>query len=310
MGDKTKIEWADSSWNPLIAYGHDDKRGWFCTRVSEGCRNCYASQLNQNRRFGNGLDYKAQNRQNARLELHELTLLKPLHWKRPRRIFTNSMTDIFGTDFGVTWEMLDKIYAVMALTPQHTYLNLTKRPDVRLDYLSRVSPAHIGLIAAKMVQVLGIKNAPSRKLIVGSLEECGWPLPNVWEGVSVEDQETANTRSMFMRETPAALRFISQEPQISLIDWTTDMLRGINWLILGGESGPNARPFNIDWARQAIAQCDAAGVPVFLKQLGAKPLYSVIGGGEPYLPWHTKDKKGGEESEWPLDLQGRSQFPR
>jgi protein gp37 len=147
-----------------------------------------------------------------------------------------------------------------------------------------------------------------------------WPLPNVWLGVSVEDQKTADERIPLLLKTPAAVRFVSYEPALGPVDFerwvdrTTDG-SGIDWLIIGGESGPGARPCDIEWIRSAVRQCKAAGVAVFMKQLGAKPGKSIRApdsdhsGRDYWEPIKLKSRKGGDPTEWPADLRVR-EFPK
>jgi protein gp37 len=187
---------------------------------------------------------------------------------RPRRIFVNSMSDLFHEN--VTDEMRDRIYAVMGLCPQHTFQVLTKRPERRLEYLGnsatmqRVREAMIGF-------QLGQINLKRTGVPVS--EWSGMPLPNVWEGVSIEDQPTADKRVPLLLQTPAAVRFTSAEPLLGAIDITSHAIPAmwtgqLHWVIVGGESGPDARPMHPDWARSLRDQCKAAGVPFFFKQWG------------------------------------------
>lgn len=132
MGDKSKIEWTDASWNPLAAFDRiTGKRGWFCTKISDGCRNYYAERVN--RRLGNGYEYTTQNLSNVRFEL--VNLDQPLRWTRPRLIFVNSMTDLFG-DF-VSDDIIADVFNVMHKSPRHIFQVLTKRPERMLDWISR-----------------------------------------------------------------------------------------------------------------------------------------------------------------------------
>tara|TARA_Y100000310_G_C20642762_1_gene794886 strand:+ start:219 stop:1424 length:1206 start_codon:yes stop_codon:yes gene_type:complete len=281
MGDKTKIEWTDATWNPI--------RG--CSRVSEGCRNCYAETV-ANRFSGEGQPYEgliARGGQwNGKITVVDHVMDQPLRWRRPRRVFVNSMSDLFHEN--VHDQVIDRVFAVMALAPNHTFQVLTKRPERMLDYFFRVSPQRIA------------NAAPSRV----SLERCAslleeicsrWPLPNVWLGVSVEDQTTADERIPILLQTPAAVRWISAEPLLGPIDlehiqWPgkhkVDVLRrgawdlpgwvqgftnhsdleGLDWVVVGGESGSDARPMNPDWVRTARDQCEAAGTPFLFKQWG------------------------------------------
>jgi protein gp37 len=207
--------------------------------------------------------------------------------ERPRRIFVNSMSDLFHEN--VTDEMRDRIFAVMALCPQHIFQVLTKRPERMLKYLTTSSV----LRTDRLTKIVGL-NFP-----IGTeskLQPIAWPLPNVWLGVSVENQAAADKRIPWLLDTPAAVRFVSCEPLLGPIDFSQlgpgpwplwgplsgycsrhypkircgcpDQTPSIDWVIAGGESGPNARPMNPDWARGLRDQCEEAGVPFFFKQWG------------------------------------------
>lgn len=236
----SKIEWTGDTWNPIRARDKaTGKVGWFCEHASDGCRFCYAESMNRFR--GNGVDYVRQNRDRVEIFLDEKALAKPLGWRKPRFIFPCSMTDI-GADF-VTGEMLAAMFCVMAETPQHTYQPLTKRPD-RLCRLMNGPKSH---------------RHWHPKIWHRSV------LPNVWIGASVEQRRHLD-RLDHLRATPAALRWISFEPlleDLGMIDLT-----GIGWVVVGGESGPRARPMHPDWARSVRDQCITAGVPFFFKQWG------------------------------------------
>ncbi len=309
MADRSKIEWTDASWNPVRAAWRrpdgstvDRPIGWHCEHVSEGCRNCYAEDFN--RRLGTKLDYKPGNREVLDIFLDENVLLQPLRWKRPRRIFVGSMTDL-GADF-VTDDMLDKIFAVAALCPQHIFQFLTKRSSRMLRYWTDRSAATspTGFRCPRLSHVLNVADRLGRRdypapfealakiVFAGGAQEF---LPNVWMGGSCEDQTTADERIPDLLATPAAIRFISAEPALGRIDLTNhcnghyffDSLRGtrwhddpdgvnpaekfvpgLDWVICGGESGRHARPMHPDWARSLRDQCAAAGVPFFFKQWG------------------------------------------
>ncbi len=274
MADGTSIEWTDATWNPV--------RG--CTRVSEGCRNCYAERVA--RRFsGTGMPYEglatSVGRWNGKTRLVEGAIDQPLRWKRPRRIFVNSTSDLFHES--LTDEEIDRIFAVMLLAQQHTFQVLTKRSARMRNYFADKYERHgVILLAAE-------KFSPSQPT------RMAWPLPNVWLGVSVENQAAADERIPMLLETPAAVRFISAEPLLGpvdlrnvnplkldaadspvLIDTLTGHVKGpddmlpaqIDWVIAGGESGPGARPMHPDWARSLRDQCAVAGVPYFFKQWG------------------------------------------
>jgi protein gp37 len=250
--------------------------------------------------------------------LIEDKLDEPLRWKKPRRIFVNSMSDLFHES--LTDEQIDRVFAVMAIGSQHVYQVLTKRPERMLAYLTNDGRA--GDIASHGGRY------------VNKGLEFHWPLPNVWLGTSVEDQKTADERIPLLLETPAAIRWVSYEPALGPADLNnylyTRFLEGgarhmynqLDWLVCGGESGPNARGFDIAWARSIIAQCKAAGVAVFMKQIGRRPVSTQ----KEQRPWEPlfhdahgrrptgeyaivlKDKKGGDWNEWPEDLRVR-EFP-
>ncbi len=278
MGDRTSIEWTEASWNPIRAKSKVTGRtGTHCEILTPGCEHCYAQAIN--RRLGTGLQYLSRLRDDVEIYLDDRILTQPLRWKRPRRIFVCSMSDLFGE--WVTEQMLVRICGIMSMAPQHTYQILTKRADRQRDFL--------------------IRNAPKAAN------------KNWWFGVSVEDQRRADERIPVLLATPAAVRWISYEPGLGPIEICTslprnrDVLKGLDWVVIGGESGPGARPFNITWARQIIAQCAAAGVPVFMKQLGANPFRDLESGG-----WEgprPKDRKGGDISEFPEDIRIR-EYPR
>jgi protein gp37 len=258
MGKTTGIEWTDSTWNPI--------RG--CSRVSEGCRNCYAESVAA-RFSGPGRAYEGlaafrvigKGTPNERREPHwtgEVRLIEkhledPIRWKEPQKIFVNSMSDLFHP--GVNAEWLAEIFGIMARAPQHTYQILTKRPERMLDVLTRgVNRDIVELFSKKYTRT--------------------WLPSNWWFGVSIEDQDSANHRLPILAECPAAVRFVSYEPAIGPVDFVAAMgadpilVSAFDWIICGGESGPNARPMHPDWARIARNQCSAAGVPFFFKQWG------------------------------------------
>ena len=346
MAGKTKIEWTrgddgslGATWNPVVG----------CSLVSPGCTNCYAMRTAA--RFNHspfspylGLTKTVNGKPvwTGEVGFNPKALEAPLHWKKPRRIFVNSMGDLFHESVPDEW--IDKVFAVMALAPQHTFQVLTKRADRMRDYLS--DGALNGRIACASVDA----HLPDELLRRPSI-----PLPNVWLGVSAEDQERADERIPLLLDTPAAVRFVSVEPQLGPVDLSrleiarfrhdgevavprkigdvpaayVNGLDGsvwgkveadenyarvlgadvgkLSWTIIGGESGPGARPFDLTWARSIIAQCKAAEVACFVKQCGSRPVDS-NGGEVAYGPILLRDKKGGIMSEWPHDLQIR-QFP-
>lgn len=259
MSDRTKIEWTDATWNPVRARDPKSGRvGWHCVKISPACTHCYAAEHNAKGRGGFGTKLPYAESSPAEVFLHERTLAKPLHWKRPRRIFVCSMTDLFGPWVDVA--MLDEIYNVMAACPQHTFQVLTKRPD-------RMHRYHLNL-AKRVAQ---IENNPVR-----------WPLPNVWLGVTAEDQDRLNARLPWLLKTPATVRFLSCEPllgpinlaqgglEIYLNGWEEACTTNLQWIICGGESGRgrNIRPMHADWARFLRDQCHAGSIPYHFKQWG------------------------------------------
>jgi protein gp37 len=267
----TKIEWTDEVWNVVTG----------CEKVSPGCDNCYAETFAERWRgipghhFETGFD--------VTLRPERLTL--PLRWRKPKRVFVNSMSDLFHKD--IPDEYIARTFAVMALTPQHTYQILTKRHGRMRALLS--DPEF-----EKQVdyELLHFPPFADPKLIRRSwpLPKPSWPLPNVWLGVSVEDQKRADLRIPALTQTPAAVRFLSCEPLLGPVDvsqWLGDTdsdepgayRDGIHWVIAGGESGRGARPMAPQWATSLRDQCADADVPFFFKQFGeyAPTGYLVIG---------------------------------
>ena len=275
----TKIEWADRVWNPVTG----------CTKVSEGCRNCYAERI-AGRFWGE--------RKFSDVQCHEDRLNDPLHWKKPSRVFVNSMSDLFHPD--VPTEFIKKVFTAMAACQSQTFLILTKRPIRMLEYLS-VNPI---LMINQIVTTSALYFPLGTEAKLGVVH---WPLPNVWLGVSVENQMTTDERIPLLIKTPAAVRFVSIEPMLGPVDlkkikwakipinkadyrfgapapnemWSmrdalylhsgnefTKPLPGLDWVICGGESGPNARPMHPDWARSVRDQCQGANVPFFFKSWG------------------------------------------
>lgn len=258
----TRIEWTDQTWNPI--------RG--CTRVSEGCRHCYAER--QAARFaGPGQPFDgyvtgsgAGARWTGRVELVEAKLYEPLGWRRPRRVFVNSMSDLFHES--LPDECIDRVFAVMALAPQHTFQVLTKRHERMREYMSG---DRYGVVNAAVEIVSDARGDVAGLVQRENMDATGlWPLPNVWLGMSVEDQPTADERMPVLSATPAAVRYVSAEPLLGPVDlrpWLVATPR-LDWVIVGGESGPGARPMHPDWVRSLRDQCAEAGVPFFFKQWG------------------------------------------
>jgi protein gp37 len=335
----TSIEWTrrtdgttGKTWNPIRAENLETKGvGHYCEKVSPGCARCYAERMQK--RFRNFIRYNAADRAKVRLFLDRDVLEEPLHWRKPRNVFPCSMTDLFGGFVPDEW--LDSIFAVMALTPHLTYQVLTKRVDRARAYLS--APECRDAIGQAAYDDHGVMFTGDPACAGEEFRYLEWPLPNVWVVASVENQEEADKRVPELLRTPATVRGLSCEPLLAPIDLTDinpardetpdhlDALRGIirtsypakptepaiDWVIVGGESGPGARPLNVEWVRSIIEQCRAASVPVFVKQLGARPVR--VDATDDIRGPVTKrlvliDRKGGDPEEWPCSLRVR-EFP-
>lgn len=253
MGENTKIEWAHHSWSPW--------RG--CTKVSPGCDNCYAEAMAERFRtggWGPGV---------PRVLTAKSGWKKPLAWNRRAeredkryRVFP-SLCDPFDAEVPDEWR--DRLFALIALTPNLDWLLLTKRPKVAAEYMA--NPERIAYMAAGY--------AAERVGIDAAMQGSGaWPMLNVWLGVSVENQKMAELRIPTLLKIPAVKHFISYEPALGPVDFSPWIDR-ISWVIVGGESGPGARPMHPAWARSVRDQCLAAGVPFFFKQHGE------------WLPWES-----------------------
>lgn len=276
----TKIEWTDETWNPLTG----------CTKVSQGCKHCYAerdwARLQHLPAYA-GRDF-------TDVATHADRLDQPLRWRRPRRIFVNSMSDLFHE--AVPDDFIDRVFAAMALAKQHTFQVLTKRPRRMRDYMLRLSrSAKLLDIAAR---TLGYTLEFNGQYLVS------WPLPNIWLGVSVEDQVTADERIPLLLETPAHVRFLSAEPLLGPVDLRFHIFSeptgnfrthaekrqmelrkpadgGLHWVIVGGESGHGARPIHPNWARRLRDQCLSSDVAFLFKQWGEwAPRSGLLTGGE------------------------------
>ena len=271
MADGTKIQWTDATWQIVTG----------CDVVSPGCTNCYAMKLagtrlrNHATREGLTRMTKAGPVWTGDVRFNRQYLDQPERWQRPRKIFVAAHGDLFHEKVPDEW--LDEIFAVMARCPQHIFQVLTKRPERARAYLTAL-PGRIKALAAD-----------------SALDFVDLPLPNVWIGTSVEDQRRANQRIPDLLETPAAVRWLSMEPLLGpvgvnsistfryrgaeVLDALTGTLSGmfgdycpivlpkLDWIVVGGESGPGWRPMDIAWVRSLRAQCRAAGVPFYLKQL-------------------------------------------
>lgn len=311
----TSIEWTRSTdgtqgytWNPL--------RG--CSKISTGCENCYAISMAV-RFSGPGQPYEGFAKSNpcnwtGVVGMVPERMKDPLRWSRPRMVFVNSMSDLFHEKVPDTW--IDEIFAVIALAPQHTFQILTKRAERMCQYFSHEWHRRVASILIERKSEISKKQDIQRlqgrsfgALTCGDHERR--VLPNVWLGVSAEDQQRAVERIPWLLKTPAAVRFISAEPLIGEMNLGV-LCDGLDWIIVGGESGPSARPCHVEWIRSLVWQCKEADVPVFVKQVGANPWLDpgelARRRSEPgYKPLH--DAKGGDPSEWPEDIRVR-EFPR
>jgi protein gp37 len=292
----TSIEWTHRpetggaaggfTWNPIRArltgQGEKVRSGTFCTRISPGCTNCYASVINK--RFGNGLEFTVPNLEKIEYFVSEKILEEPLRRKKPATIFVGDMFDLFHE--AIPENLIIQVLAVMALCPNHTFQLLTKRAE-RMRDIFDFDYSLWGEVA-DAVEAIGYTISPCIGHLVDELRDGNaLPLKNLWLGVSVEDQKRAIERIPRLQETPAAVRFLSVEPQLEEIDFepesidgmpTVNMLRGadwcdppipgIDWVVCGGESGRDARPCHPDWVRSVRDQCIAAKVPFFFKQWG------------------------------------------
>lgn len=308
MGQASRIEWTDATWTPVRARRNDTgKVGVHCEKVSPACKNCYAERLNLRNlpNHGTGLEFTVLNRSAVEIFFDENIEFQPLKWKRPRRIFVCSQTDLFG-EF-VEEEYIARVFAVMALAHRHTFQVLTKRP-VRMAILL-LSEDFWDQVDCFMACILDGEVDPlERRLddLRATAPEVSpeSPLSNVWLGVTSENQECADQRIPVLLRTPAAKRFVSCEPLLGAVDLTKNLggtrrlggqrgcsgthigigtrecprsphhhhddrcRHGLDWVIVGGESGPGARPMHPEWARDLQDQCQAWEVPFFFKQWG------------------------------------------
>jgi protein gp37 len=363
MSTGTGIEWTESTWNPIAG----------CTPVSPGCLNCYAATMagtrlcnisHQQAKYA-GITVKRNGRHvfSGKITFDEKALLAPLKWRTPRMVFVNSMSDLFHE--GVPFEFVDRVFAVMALCPQHTFQVLTKRPERMQEYLQDRRPGgDMGCYEADgrytrhggtqeiLKAIASIDHVAWGKIIPRDFD-ASWPLKNVWLGVSAENQEQWDIRTAHLRRCPAALRFVSAEPLLGPIDataalphhecrcgwkgWLEDpapieegahrigvwrprpmcpgcgetegldyIFAGIDWVIVGGESGAGARPCDLGAIRSIVRQGQAADVACFVKQLGSRP-YEQRDGDR--IEYELASAKGGNPDEWPVGLNVR-EFPK
>lgn len=306
----TSIEWTQRpgtngvTLNPIRARNRETgKGGWFCIHVNDDCTRCYAETLNMRGgdSGGNGVAYKAQMLSQVEVYVDEATLLKPLSWRSARTIFVCSMTDLFAPFVKDEW--IDKLFAVAALCPQHTFIILTKRPKRMREWFERACQARAA-VAHEMLELTQRDREIQSAVIfehgkggTSTMLVAAWPLPNVWLGTSCGTQRSADEFIPKLLATPAVVRFASVEPMTGPVDlyngdpdprlgghkathtflgdwWEPGASKnapphhGLDWVICGGESGPRARPMHPNWARSLRDQCAAADVPFFFKQWG------------------------------------------
>lgn len=262
----TGIQWTDATWNPVTG----------CSKVSPGCANCYAETMAMTRLRGRegypGLPWTPENAA-TNVVLRPERLDEPLLWRKPRRVFVNSMSDLFHEL--VPDDFLDDVFAVMGIASRHTFQVLTKRPERMRAWASGTHGyySRFERVATAATSWMG-------------MPPTDWPLPNVWLGTSIENRRFVG-RADDLRATPAAIRFISAEPLLEALDLD---LTGIDWLIVGGESGPGARPMELGWVRNLVDLARVHGTAVFVKQLGQR--------------W-AGHGHGGDAEAWPADLRIR-----
>ena len=218
MATVSKIEWTDTTWNPVTG----------CTKITRGCDNCYAERFAERFRGTPGHPYEP----GFDLTLRPERLTQPLSWKRPRMIFVNSMSDLFHKD--IPTDFIDRVFETMETADWHVFQVLTKRSPLMRDYLRRR---------------YGSRHAPR----------------HIWCGVSVEDNKAA-ARIRHLQDAPLSTRFLSIEPLLAPVGDID--IEGISWVIVGGESGPNARPMKREWAIEVRDLCERKGIPFFFKQWG------------------------------------------
>lgn len=327
----SNIEWTDSSWN--LTSG--------CRAYSPGCAHCYAETMSKRikgmaradmlagknpGRKAHYLNVIGENgRWNNRVDLVPEALSDPLGWKKPRRIFVNSMSDLFYGDESdrracesqsreftpVPFGYIDQVFSVMAQCPHHTFQVLTKRPGRMAEYMA---PDRLG--NRRQDFIADAAEVMQRKHLI---EFPNWPLPNVWLGTSIENRACLD-RAMELSKCPAAIHFWSLEPLLEDLGNIRGYLeQNVEWVIVGGESGPGSRQCHIEWIESIVDQCRVKSIPCFVKQIGSAPTHFDDGDGAggriyefalgPPDYQAIKDSKGGNPDEWPECLRVR-QFPQ
>lgn len=366
--NSTSIQWTDFTANPIRFRDQAGRSVWGCVKTSSGCANCYAESLAHRFKKGGPFTAAQHSTLTPYMDAAELRTLATSRKIAGKRVFVGDMTDIFGE--WVTDQLLHVLFAVFALRSDVTFQVLTKRADRLRSYFADRATRHLWASAAK--DLPGGRADGWQAKCDDSVCNGPWPLPNVWIGVSAENQQAADERIPKLLQTPAAVRFISAEPLLGPVDmqavpipgsaerhydlrgvcqplsekdtewddwkyWTKNAAK-LNWVIVGGESGSNARPCDVGWVRSIVTQCREAAVPVFVKQLGSVP-YEFIRQAEYLVDYQgdlcafsasvpkmdrisasvgrmvntisntrVLDHAGAEPTEWPEDLRVR-QFP-
>ena len=301
------IEWTDTTWDPLVG----------CTRKSAACRHCYAEALTaasaQDKQWGYGFAEvgPAGPSWTGAIALREDRLALPLAWDAPRRILVNALSDLFHESAPI--ETIDRVFAIMALAPRHIFQILTKRPKIMQTYIA--DKATPGRITHAIDEIAPNPNAHAI---------AAWPLPNVWLGVTAENQKEAERRIPVLLQTPAAVRWVAAEPlleplELKLGTWLRDAPQRVassgigpwlDWVVAGGEIGVDAQPCHPDWARSLRDQCAKGGTAFYWRQWGEYiPTVGVTAGAGPEPIPLTWERLGARPATRTLDGFLHETFP-
>jgi protein gp37 len=267
MSKQTNIKWTESTWNPITG----------CSKISPGCKNCYALRDWEKLSKTKGSVYFL--REFNDIMFHPERLDQPIRWKKPRKIFVNSMSDLFHEK--LDYEIIDKIFMSMIVANWHTYQVLTKRPEIMVNYLVERMP----IIAEKMKDLSKYFNAEQFKtnpeLKNFNVKNISMPFEHIWLGTSIEDKKSAKLRLPLLKALKpySKVNWISAEPLVEYFS-IQGYEKDIDWLVLGGESGPKARIMKEDWVKSFIKECTTGGVPLLFKQWGE---YAPVNGVMTYL---------------------------
>lgn len=288
MGDRTRIEGSDASWNPT--YG--------CSAVSRGCLNCYARRIaarsaKQGQVYYGIAKYNSLGhpRWTGKLVHAADKTWEPLKWQDGRMIAVDTMSDLFHERIPDAWR--DEAYGVMALCPQHTFQVVSKRPQNMERYFTAPDVwQRIEAEARRIYSDRHGKRYPSEGHLAG-------PLLNVWHGVSVESQRMADKRIPVLLRVPSHRHYVAAEPLLARIDLSRYLAAGIGWVIVSGEGGPDARPCDVAWIRALVDQAHQAGTPIFVKQLGSATNVSGATHETGRAPLDTRTPRASDMEEWP-----------